>query len=160
MPSFLNFLDSTTKGLAADLLHKAQRLPWLEDIPQQSRPYVLISDDEPIGVQVERRWAGRTFMSLKVLTGSTDRDAGFLRWASEAFGLEEIDICLTPECASLEASILSDLGPKVRIVPPPGQKLMHAKFYWFDGPEGCGVLWGSATWSSSAWILPAPTVAV
>ena len=154
LPSFLNFLDSTTKGLAADLLHKAQRLPWLEDIPQQSRPYVLISDDEPIGVQVERRWAGRTFMSLKVLTGSTDRDAGFLRWASEAFGLEEIDICLTPECASLEASILSDLGPKVRIVPPPGQKLMHAKFYWFDGPEGCGVLWGSANCSSSAWLIP------
>lgn len=154
LPSFLDFLDSTTAGLAKDLIYKAQRLPWLEDIPQESKPYVLIGREEPIGVQVERRWAGRKFTSLKVVTGSTDRDAGFLRWASEAFGLEDIDICLTPECASLQASILRDLGPKVRMVPPPGQKLMHAKFYWFDGPDGCGVLWGSANCSSSAWLIP------
>ena len=154
LPSFLYFLDSTTAGLAKDLIYKAQRLPWLEDIPQESNPHVLIGREEPIGVQVERRWAGRTFTSLKVLTGSTDRDAGFLRWASEAFGLVDIDICLTPECASLQVSILRDLGPKVRMVPPPGQKLMHAKFYWFDGPDGCGVLWGSANCSSSAWLIP------
>ena len=95
LPSFLYFLDSTTAGLAKDLIYKAQRLPWLEDIPQESNPHVLIGCEEPIGVQVERRWAGRTFTSLKVLTGSTDRDAGFLRWASEAFGLVDIDICLT-----------------------------------------------------------------
>ena len=42
----------------------------------------------------------------------------------------------------------------MRIVPPLGQKLMHAKFYWFDGPDGPGALWGSANCSSSAWLIP------
>ena len=154
LTGLISYLDSTTTGLAKDLVYKALRLPWLEDIPGESRHDVLISLEEPIGVQVGRRWAGRRFTSLKVLTGSTDRDAGFLHWASETFGLEDIDICLTPECASLEAPALGGLGPKVRIVPPLGQKLMHAKFYWFNGPDGPGALWGSANCSSSAWLIP------
>ena len=154
LTGLMSYLHSTTTGLAKDLVYKARRLPWLEDIPGESRHDVLISLEEPIGVQVGRRWAGRRFTNLKVLTGSTDRDAGFLRWASETFGLEDIDICLTPEYASLETQALGSLGPKVRIVPPLGQKLMHAKFYWFNGPDGPGALWGSANCSSSAWLIP------
>ena len=154
LTGLISYIDSTTTGLAKDLVYKVQRLPWLEDIPGESKHDVLISLEEPIGVQVERRWAGRRFTSLKILTGSTDRDAGFLHWATETFGLENIDICLTPECASLEAPALGGLGPKLRIVPPLGQKLMHAKFYWFNGPDGPGALWGSANCSSSAWLIP------
>ena len=100
LTGLISYIDSTTTGLAKDLVYKVQRLPWLEDIPGESKHDVLISLEEPIGVQVERRWAGRRFTSLKILTGSTDRDAGFLHWATETFGLENIDICLTPECAS------------------------------------------------------------
>ena len=154
LPDLLSYFDSTTTGLAKDLLYKAQRVPWLEDIPAEGRDDVLISRNEPMAAQIERRWGGRRFTSLKVFTGSTDRDAGFLRWASETFGLETIDICLTPECASLEPSALAKIGPRVRIVPPPGQKLMHAKFCWFDGPDGPGALWGSANCSNSAWLIP------
>ena len=154
LTGLLTYLDSTTAGLAKELLGKARRLPWLEDIPVGSSHDVLISHQEPMGMQVGRRWAGRRFTSLKILTGSTDRDAGFLRWATDAFGLESIDICLTPDCASLEAAALDHLGPRIQIVPPPGQKLMHAKFYWFDGPEGPAVLWGSANCSRSAWLIP------
>lgn len=154
LTGLISYLHSTTTGLAKDLVYKARRLPWLEDIPGESRHDVLISLEEPIGVQVVRRWAGRRFTNLKVLTGSTDRDAGFLRWASETFGLEDIDICLTPECASLETQALGSLGPKVRLVPPLGQKLMHAKCYWFNGPDGPGALWGSANCSRSAWLIP------
>ena len=153
LEDLVSYFDSVTTGLAKDLLDKVRRLPWLEDIPQGSRHDVLISQEEPIGVQLRKRWAGRRFTSLKVITGSTDRDAGFLRWVSEAFGLEDIDICLTPECASLEARVLHGLRPKVRLVPPLEQKLMHAKFYWFNGPDGPGVLWGSANCSSSGWLI-------
>ena len=31
---------------------------------------------------------------------------------------------------------------------------MHAKFYWFDGPDGPAALWGSANCSRSAWLIP------
>ena len=154
LPGLLSYLDSTTTGLAKELLRRALGLSWLQDIPGEGRHDVLISHEEPIGVQVRRRWAGRRFTSLKVLTGSTDRDAAFLSWVSETFGLEDIAICLTPERASFEASALDGLGATVRIVPPVGQKMMHAKFYWFDGPDGPGVLWGSANCSRSAWRLP------
>ena len=149
----LSYLDSVTTGLAKDLLYKALRLRWVEGIPAEGRHDVLSSHEEPIGVQIARRWADRRFTSLKVLTGSTDRDAGFLRWASETFDLEGIDICLTPACASLEPAALSGIGPKARIVQPRGQKVMHAKFYWFDGPDGPAALWGSANCSSSAWLI-------
>ena len=154
LTGLLRYLDSVTAGLAQDLLDKVQHLPWLEDIPAEDRHDVLISHEEVIGVQVARRWAGRRFTSLKVLTGSTDRDAGFLGWASETFGLEGIDLCLTPGCASLEPAALSGIGPRARIVQPPGQKVMHAKLYWFDGPDGPAALWGSANCSSSAWLIP------
>ena len=154
LPGLLRYLDSITTGLARKLLDQMLHLPWLADIPGDSRHDVLISHQEPIGVQLGRRWAGRRFTSLKLLTGSTDSDAGFLRWAYQTFGLEDIDICLTPESASFKVQALEGLGPRVRIVPPPGQKLMHAKFYWFDGPDGPAVLWGSANSSRSAWLIP------
>ena len=154
LPDLLSYLDSITTGLAKELLAKARSLPWLKDIPVEGSHDILTSHQEPIGVQVGRRWAGRRFTSLKLLTGSTDSDAGFLRWASVTFGLEDMVICLTPECASFDVSALHSLGPRVRIVRPLGQKLMHAKFYWFDGPDGPGVLWGSANCSRSAWLIP------
>ena len=154
LPGLLRYLDSITTGLARKLLDQMLHLPWLADIPGDSRYDVLISHEEPIGAQVRRRWAGRRFTSLKLLTGSTDSDAGFLRWAYQTFALEDIDICLTPESASFEVEALEGLRPRVRIVPPPGQKLMHAKFYWFDGPDGPAVLWGSANSSRSAWLIP------
>lgn len=154
LPGLLSYLESTTTGLARELLGQALRLPWLANVPGDGRSDVLISREEPIGVQLERRWAGRRFDGLKFLTGSTDSDAGFLRWASTTFGLERIDICLTPESASFEVEALEALDPLVRIVPSTRQGLMHAKFYWFDGPDGPGVLWGSANCSSSAWLIP------
>ena len=154
LPGLLRYLDSITTGLARELLDQTLRLPWLADISGDSRHDVLISHQEPIGVQLGRRWAGRRFTSLKLLTGSTDSDAGFLRWAYRTFGLEDIDICLTPESASFKVQALEGIGPRVRIVPSPGQKLMHAKFYWFDGPDGPGVLWGSANCSRSGWLIP------
>lgn len=153
LPGLLTYLESITTGLARELLGQALRLPWLADIPGDGRFDVLISHEEPIGVQLGRRWAGRRFDSLKFLTGSTDSDASFLRWASRTFGLEEIDICLTPESASFEVEALEALDPGVRIVPS-REGLMHAKFYWFDGPNGPGVLWGSANCSRSAWLIP------
>ena len=153
LPSLLSYLDTTTTGFAKELLEKAQRLPWLGEIPVDGRHDVLCSHRETIGDRVSARWAGRRFKSLKVLTGSTDRDAGFLGWVAETFGIEDIDICVTPECASFEASALGDLGARVRFVPPPGRKLMHAKFYWFEGPDGSAALWGSANCSRSAWLI-------
>ena len=160
LPSLLAYLKSITTmksittRLARELLDQTLRLPWLADVPGDGQPDVLISNEETIGVQLRRRWTGRRFTSLKLLTGSTDSDATFLRWGFETFGLEDIDICVTPESASFEVGALEGLGSGIRVVPSPEEKLMHAKFYWFDGPDGPGVLWGSANCSRSAWLSP------
>ena len=156
LPGFLTYLKSNTAGLANELLDKTQRMQWLVGMPRSEGTHdVLISHREALWLQLRDRWAGRRFTSLKVLTGSTDRDAGFLRRLTETFALDRVDICVSPEHASFDVASLRGLRARVRIVPPPEHKLMHAKFYWFDGPDGSAAAWGSANCSRSAWLIPA-----
>ena len=54
LTGLLGYLDSLTTGLAKDLLYKALRLTWLEGIPAEGRHDVLISHEEPIGVQIRK----------------------------------------------------------------------------------------------------------
>ena len=49
LTGLISYIDSTTTGIAKDLVHKVLRLPWLEDIPGERRHDVLISLEEPIG---------------------------------------------------------------------------------------------------------------
>ncbi|SVC15639.1 uncharacterized protein METZ01_LOCUS268493, partial [marine metagenome] len=86
----LSYLDSTLRpGLARDLLARAQRLEWLPDAPEPGTGPVLFSHDQTLAGQIDRRWAERKFTSVKILTGSTDRDAAMLKWTVERFGIQQ-----------------------------------------------------------------------
>ena len=75
-----------------------------------------------------------------------------MRWAQQTFGVERASICVTPEYASFTAEALGKLSVKVGIIPAGSDKAMHAKFYWFSGPDGPACLVGSANCSAAAWL--------
>jgi len=99
------------------------------------------------------RWSGRRFTELRLITGSTDEDGAFLKWAHETFGVESVKIYMTPANASYEPSVLSQLPINISFLPAPSDAMLHAKFYWFSGKDGNAAVIGSANASRSAWQL-------
>jgi hypothetical protein len=108
--------------------------------------------NRPLGPQLARRWENRRFDELKIFTGSTDVEGAFLRWAHSAFGVKKATICLSPAFASFDAKMLGKLPLAVRFIKADPKRLMHAKFYWFSGPDGSAAVMGSANCSAAAWL--------
>ena len=127
---------------------------WLTSRPASPSPAPVLVGHRgaPLAPQVAARWRGRRFTEVKILTGSTDEGGAFLSWAQQKFGVERATICVTPEYASFTAVALGKLGVKVGIIPAGSNKAMHAKFYWFSGPDGPACLVGSANCSAAAWL--------
>ena len=75
-----------------------------------------------------------------------------IRWAREAFGVTDVRMCVSPERASLEPGLVGALPVDMIFVAPPHEKLVHAKFFWFDGADGPAAVWGSANCSRAAWL--------
>ena len=59
------------------------------------------------------------------------------------FGVRKAIVALTPSQARFSPGKLADLPLELRIIPMPGPVLLHAKFYYFEGPEGAGAVMGS-----------------
>jgi hypothetical protein len=154
------FLDSVLSWCGGDLEHDAvwrmKDVPWLSLTPASpaSESVVLHSHQGlSLASALAQRWAGRRFNGVKILTGSTDESGAFLRWAHSTFGIQQATIALTPSSASFDHDKLADLPLKLSIVPAPADRAMHAKFYWFDGPDGPAAVMGSANCSAAAWLL-------
>ena len=154
------FLDSVLSWCAGELEHDAVRR--LKDVPWLSLTPVALATDSVVlhsrqglslAPALAQRWAGRRFDEVKILTGSTDESGAFLRWAHSTFGVQQATIALTPSSASFDPDKLKDLPLKLRIVPAQADRAMHAKFYWFDGPDGPAAVMGSANCSAAAWLL-------
>ena len=75
-----------------------------------------------------------------------------IRWAREALGVTDVRMCVSPERASLEPGLVGALPVDMIFVAPPHEKLVHAKFFWFDGADGPAAVWGSANCSRAAWL--------
>jgi hypothetical protein len=155
------FLDSVLSWCGGDLEHEAVRrmkdVPWLSLTPVglASDSVVLHSRQGfSLASVLAQRWAGRRFDAVRILTGSTDESGAFLRWAHSTFGIRQATIALTPSSASFDPNQLANLPLQLRIVPAPTDRSMHAKFYWFEGPDGPAALMGSANCSAAAWLLP------
>lgn len=129
-------------------------VPWLSaEAATPSLPSVLFSTPtRPLGPQLAARWSGRKFGELKLCTGSTDTEGAFLLWAHRTFGVRRATICLSPPFAAFDPRKLEMLPLEVRIVKASPEQLMHAKFYWFSGPEGTAAVMGSANCSAAAWL--------
>jgi hypothetical protein len=128
--------------------------PWLtaRTSALQQHNVLLGMPNRALAPQLAERWKGRRFNRLMLCTGSTDTDGAFLSWAHRIFGVTQATICLSPAFVSFESAALSRLPFDIRIVKAEPNQLMHAKFYWFSGPEGDAAIIGSANCSAAAWL--------
>lgn len=154
------FLDNVLSWCEGELeraaVSRMKDVPWLGLTPTGSASEsVVLHSHQGLSLApvLAQRWAGRRFDEVKILTGSTDESGAFLRWVHSTFGIQQATIALTPSSASFVADKLSDLPLKLHIVPAPADRAMHAKFYWFDGPDGSAAVMGSANCSAAAWLL-------
>ncbi len=161
------FLDDVLNWCQGDLERDALRrfkdVPWLSLTPathNETNPVLYSRGEISLASELARRWAGRQFDSVKILTGSTDESGAFLRWAQGTFGITSATVGLTPSSASFVAGRLAELPLEVRLVAtpadrplPPANRPLHAKFYWFEGDDGPAAVMGSANCSAAAWLL-------
>jgi hypothetical protein len=158
MPRLLERIQSWGPlGLQYDILKRIAELPWLQSMASEQElgaQTILTSYDRlPLASQLQRRWSGRRFTQVRVFTGSTDEDGAFLARLNEDFGIESSFIILDEGRASFRATQLRKLPLATRVMTLPTPS-MHAKFYWFDGPDGPAAVMGSANCSAAAWLLP------
>ena len=118
----------------------------------QTSPILFGTPNRPLAPQLADRWKNRRFDELKLCTGSTDKDGAFLRWAHQTFGVKRAIVCVSPAYASFDATRLKKLPIDVQIVKPKDGQMMHAKFFWFSGAQGCAAIAGSANCSAAAWL--------
>ena len=128
--------------------------PWLRGLGADAAPspVLLGMPNRPLAPQLARRWEGRRFRTVKIYTGSTDVDGAFLLWAHRTFGVEKATVCVTPPFASFDAKQLQKLPLEVRFVERDPKRRVHAKLYWFAGPDGDAAVMGSANCSAAAWL--------
>lgn len=154
------FLDDVLAWCHGDLERDAVRrikdVPWLSLTPAASieaSPMLHSRQNNSLAAELARRWAGRRFDEVKILTGSTDESGAFLRWANATFGVTRATVALTPSSASFVPERLADLPLELRLVAAPPERPLHAKLYWFEGADGPAAAMGSANCSAAAWLV-------
>jgi len=154
---FLNDVLTWCLGdLERDAVRRFKDVPWLSLTPADANatsPVMHSRGTRSLATELARRWSGRRFDEVKILTGSTDESGAFLRWAQTTFGVTRATIALTPASASFVAEKLADLPLKIRLIEVPADRPLHAKFYWFEGTDGAAAVMGSANCSAAAWLL-------
>ena len=152
-----NVLSWCDNDLEKDAVRRLKDVPWLSLTPSETdkvSPILYSRQSLALGPQLARRWEGRQFEEVKILTGSTDESGAFLRWAHATFGIQRATVVLTPSMASFQPEKLADLPVELRLIEAPADRPLHAKFYWFEGPDGTAAVMGSANCSAAAWLLP------
>jgi len=152
-----HLLDHTAPYLTSEegknALERLRDYSWLT-APDEAAPNILMTTpDEPLAAQLQRRWAGRRFDRMLVLTGSTDEKGAFIGWCHERFGIEECVVAVSPGNASFVKEEIASCQAKVSLALFPDSQMLHAKFYWFDGPDGPAAIIGSANCSRAGWLL-------
>jgi len=155
-PFFDDVLTWCQGDLERDAVRRFKDVPWLSLTPadaNETNPLMHSRGTISLATELARRWSGRRFDEVKILTGSTDESGAFLRWAQTTFGVTRATIALTPASASFVAGKLADLQLELRLIAAPADRPLHAKFYWFEGADGPAALMGSANCSAAAWLL-------
>jgi hypothetical protein len=151
-----HLLDHVTPYLTSEAgrnaLDRLRDYSWLSAADEPVSNILMTTPNEPLAAQLQRRWAGRRFNRMVVLTGSTDERGAFIDWCHKQFGIEECVVAVSPENASFVKSDIDRSPVKVSLAPFIGSSMLHAKFYWFEGPDGAAAIVGSANCSSAAWL--------
>ena len=155
-----SFLDDVlswcSSELEFDAVHRMRDVPWLSltPAPADEPPVINSLEGRALAPALARRWEGRQFDEVKILTGSTDESGAFLHWAHTTFGVNRATVALTPLAASFNPEKLADLPLDLRLIAAPADRPLHAKFYWFAGKNEQAAVMGSANCSAGAWLLP------
>lgn len=154
--SFLDDVLTWSQGdLERDAVRRFKDVPWLSLTPADDSgtiPVLHSRGTRSLATELARRWSGRRFDEVKILTGSTDESGAFLRWAHATFGVTRATVALTPTSASFMTEKLADLPLELRVIAAPSDRPLHAKFYWFEGADGPTAVMGSANCSAAAWL--------
>jgi hypothetical protein len=144
---------TSSEAFRAQIETVRSSIPWLgAPAGDAARPVLLGMPNRPLAPQLARRWEGRRFTTVKIYTGSTDVNGAFLLWAHKTFGVTKATVCLTPSFASFEVRQLAKIPIEVRFVERDPKRRVHAKLYWFSGPDGDAAIMGSANCSAAAWL--------
>ena len=142
--------------LAFQVLNRAFEYDWI--IPNQAdeinKNLFITNPTIPLSNILLEKWAGKKYHTLKLFTGSTDRNGAFIEWCHNQFGIEKCIISSNEENISLEPNLVSHIPVEIIIAPNKGPKMMHGKTYIFEGHESSGAIMGSANCSRRAWLLP------
>ncbi|MBS0454440.1 MAG: hypothetical protein JSS14_24350 [Proteobacteria bacterium] len=155
-PFFDDVLTWCEGNLERDAVRRFKDVPWLsltQASTSETRPVLHSRGATSLANELGQRWSGRRFDEVKILTGSTDESGAFLRWAHATFGVTRATIALTPASASFVAEKLAGLPLEVRLIEATPDRPLHAKFYWFEGPDGPAAVMGSPNCSAAAWLL-------
>lgn len=150
-----SLLSEETKPMVEEVLE----LPWIKSTNFERKPNIktLFSHEENnLASQLSKRWNNKVFDRVLVITGSTDEEGAFLSWVRDRFGIKEAIIALDPDMSDFDPLKLEKLALEMKIVPLTKSRYprTHAKFYWFEGKDGCSAVMGSANCSRAAWLLP------
>src|SRR3989338_710317 len=156
LKQLLEELRDVTSGKAAEVFAYAFDLDWIKR-EDSSRPLdrsILLSGPRgTLASQLKKRWAGRRFRRMRMLTGSTDTKGALLDWMSRTFGVEQAEIAIDPALCSFQLAEMKKLDLEVRLVQLPSTPRPHAKFIQLEGPDGDAFIVGSANCSAKAWLL-------
>ncbi|RMZ49832.1 hypothetical protein EB821_01060 [Candidatus Marinimicrobia bacterium PRS2] len=145
----------TTSQLSIHTLNRALEYNWLvKDIDEKLDENLIITQpDQPLGKQLVDRWDGKRFHTLKVFTGSTDKNGAFIEWCHQQFGIKKCIIAANEENLSFDISKIKKLPVDISFALLEDNQMMHAKTYIFEGNDGISLIAGSANCSRRAWLM-------
>lgn len=146
------------RGLQHNIVDRVLETHWVQatrrDTENRSQLIVTGYEATSLSSQLEERWRGRRFEEVRIFTGSTDENGAFLQWLNKTFGITRSLIVLDENRASFIPERLESLPLQTTVMHLRGRQPVHAKFYWFEGPDGTAAVSGSANCSAAAWLLP------
>lgn len=122
-----------------------------EDAPR-NWSWVVTGKDTTLASLLERRWKGRRFDRLRVVTGSTDNSAAMIRWATDKFGIKQALLEVDRDCCELNPLLLKDMPIDFRLNLTNGNPRSHLKVFVFESDQSSAAVIGSANCSSAAWL--------
>lgn len=148
------------RGLQHNTIDRVLETPWVQATRRHTDPAQLIVtgyNATSLSSQLEERWRGRRFDAVRIFTGSTDENGALLQWLNETFGITRAFIILDENRTSFVQERIENLPLDTTVMHLRGTQPVHAKFYWFEGPDGTAAVSGSANCSAAAWLL-APSI--
>ena len=151
-----DLLELSPSPSTAESLQRLRAKLWIQEASARGDPdvdVVAVLQGEPLIERLGRRWTGRRFDRVLIYSGSTDAKGALLREFQNRFGIAEATLISTPGRIQFEPEAIERLPLEVAVKSLPTWPPVHAKLYWFDGPDGPGAVFGSANCSSAAWLL-------